>query len=312
MREILKINKITKIYKNKFKALDELCLSINEGEIFALLGPNGAGKSTLINTVCGILNFDDGNISVNENDIIKDYRKARSIIGIVPQELNLEAFETVWDNVNYSRGLYGKSSNYKYTEELLKEWHWKERFSAQPENLRYLNYVAEKFDLRKHMQFNSKVDSAHFDETLSVWNLKIADGRQLTTRFLIMGVGLLAAPTYPRYEGMNDFKGLSFHTYHWPHEAVSLEGKKVAVIGTGATGIQVIGAIAPVVGTLTVFQRRPNWVAPLNNGEISEKESHHPDIWFGWGYAKIKIFTHAIKGLHESDFILAAKVDQIS
>ena len=121
MREILKINKITKIYKNKFKALDELSLSINEGEIFALLGPNGAGKSTLINTVCGILNFDNGNISVNEHDIIKDYRKARSLIGIVPQELNLEAFETVWNNVNYSRGLYGKSPDYKYVEELLKE-----------------------------------------------------------------------------------------------------------------------------------------------------------------------------------------------
>ena len=114
MREILKINKITKIYKNNFKALDELSLNINEGEIFALLGPNGAGKSTLINTVCGILNFDDGNISVNEHDIIKDYRKARSLIGIVPQELNLEAFETVWNNVNYSRGLYGKSPNYQY------------------------------------------------------------------------------------------------------------------------------------------------------------------------------------------------------
>ena len=121
MREILKINKITKIYKNNFKALDELSLNINEGEIFALLGPNGAGKSTLINTVCGILNFDDGNISVNEHDIIKDYRKARSLIGIVPQELNLEAFETVWNNVNYSRGLYGKSPDYKYIEELLKE-----------------------------------------------------------------------------------------------------------------------------------------------------------------------------------------------
>ena len=121
MREILKINKITKVYKNKFKALDELSLNINEGEIFALLGPNGAGKSTLINTVCGILNFDGGNISVNEHDIIKDYRKARSLIGIVPQELNLEAFETVWNNVNYSRGLYGKSPNYQYIEELLKE-----------------------------------------------------------------------------------------------------------------------------------------------------------------------------------------------
>jgi len=121
MREILKINKITKIYKNQFKALDELNLNINEGEIFALLGPNGAGKSTLINTVCGILNFDKGDIKVNEFDIIKDYRKARSLIGIVPQELNLEAFETVWDNVNYSRGLYGKSPNHEYIEKLLKE-----------------------------------------------------------------------------------------------------------------------------------------------------------------------------------------------
>jgi len=121
MPDILKIKNLSKVYKNNFKALDDLNLNIQEGEIFALLGPNGAGKSTLINTVCGILNFDTGNILVNEFDIKKQYRKARSLIGIVPQELNLEAFETVWDNVNYSRGLYGKSSNYKYIEELLKE-----------------------------------------------------------------------------------------------------------------------------------------------------------------------------------------------
>jgi len=121
MQDILKIKNLSKVYKNNFKALDDLSLNIQEGEIFALLGPNGAGKSTLINTVCGILNFDTGNILVNEFDIKKQYRKARSLIGIVPQELNLEAFETVWDNVNYSRGLYGKSSNYKYIEELLKE-----------------------------------------------------------------------------------------------------------------------------------------------------------------------------------------------
>ena len=121
MSEILQISKVSKIYKNKFQALDNLTLSINEGEIFALLGPNGAGKSTLINTVCGILNFDNGNITVNNFDIKKQYRQARSLIGIVPQELNLEAFETVWNNVNYSRGLYGKSSNHLYIEKLLKE-----------------------------------------------------------------------------------------------------------------------------------------------------------------------------------------------
>ena len=121
MSEILKITNVSKIYNNKFQALDNLSLKINKGEIFALLGPNGAGKSTLINTVCGILNFDAGNITVDELDIKKQYRKARSLIGIVPQELNLEAFETVWNNVNYSRGLYGKSANFSYTEKLLKE-----------------------------------------------------------------------------------------------------------------------------------------------------------------------------------------------
>ena len=121
MSEILKITNVSKIYNNKFQALDNLSLKINKGEIFALLGPNGAGKSTLINTICGILNFDAGNITVDELDIKTQYRKARSLIGIVPQELNLEAFETVWDNVNYSRGLYGKPANFSYTEKLLKE-----------------------------------------------------------------------------------------------------------------------------------------------------------------------------------------------
>ena len=121
MSEILQISKVSKIYKNKFQALDNLTLNINEGEIFALLGPNGAGKSTLINTICRILNFDNGDITVNNFDIKKQYREARSLIGIVPQELNLEAFETVWDNVNYSRGLYGKPSNHLYIEKLLKE-----------------------------------------------------------------------------------------------------------------------------------------------------------------------------------------------
>ena len=118
---MLTIENVTKRYKNEFLALDNLNLTINKGEIFALLGPNGAGKSTLINTICGILNFNSGNIKVDNMDIIKDYRKTRSLIGIVPQELNLEAFETVWDNVNYSRGLYGKPPNYKYIESILKE-----------------------------------------------------------------------------------------------------------------------------------------------------------------------------------------------
>jgi len=121
MNEILKISKVSKTYKNGFQAIDNLSLSINSGEIFALLGPNGAGKSTLIHAICGIINFDKGKIEVNGYDVKKNYKEARSLIGIVPQELNLEIFETVWNNVNYSRGLYGKPPNHKYIENLLKE-----------------------------------------------------------------------------------------------------------------------------------------------------------------------------------------------
>ena len=170
-----------------------------------------------------------------------------------------------FDSESYTYG-------YSFSRELLDEWHWKERFSGQPENLRYLNYVADKFDLRKYMQFNCKVEAAQFDEARDLWRLKLGDGRELTCRFVILAIGLLSTPTLPRLEGMDRFKGRSFHTFHWPHEPVELAGKKVAIIGTGATAIQVIGEIADKVGELTVFQRRPNWSAPLNNSPISDEE----------------------------------------
>ena len=170
-----------------------------------------------------------------------------------------------FDSESYTYG-------YSFSKELLNEWHWKERFSSQPENLRYLNYVADKFDLRKYMQFNCKVEAAHFDESRNSWRLKLSDGRELTCRFVIMVLGLLSTPTLPRLDGLDTFEGRSFHTFDWPHESVEMAGKKVAVIGTGATGIQVIAEIADKVGELTVFQRRPNWSAPLNNGPISARE----------------------------------------
>jgi len=170
-----------------------------------------------------------------------------------------------FDSESYTYG-------FSFSRDLLDEWHWKERFSSQPENLRYLNYVAAKFELRRHMQFNCRLDAAHFDETRDLWHLRIDNGRQFTCRFVVLAIGLLSAPTMPRLEGIKSFKGLSFHTYYWPHDPIDLSGKKVAVIGTGATGIQLIAEIADKVDELTVFQRRPNWSAPLNNSPITETE----------------------------------------
>ncbi|MCH9672423.1 MAG: NAD(P)/FAD-dependent oxidoreductase [Gammaproteobacteria bacterium] len=180
-----------------------------------------------------------------------------------------------WYNNRYPGARFDSESytyGYSFSKELLDEWHWKERFSGQPENLKYLDYVADKFDLRKHMQFNCKVEAAHYDDAENIWRLRIDDGRELTSRFVVMGLGLLSIPTMPRIEGVDDFKGPSFHTFYWPHEPIDLSDKRVAIIGTGATGIQVIGEIQDKVGDLTIFQRRPNWSTPLNNGKISEEE----------------------------------------
>jgi cation diffusion facilitator CzcD-associated flavoprotein CzcO len=161
---------------------------------------------------------------------------------------------------------------YSFSKELLEEWHWKERFSGQPENLRYLNHVADRFDLRRHMRFNCKVERMRFDEANDMWALTLENGQEMTARFVCTALGLLSIPTPPRIEGTERFLGQSFHTFHWPKDPVELAGKKVAVIGTGATGIQVIAEIADKVGELKVFQRRPNWSTPLNNGPISDEE----------------------------------------
>ncbi|MEZ5230163.1 MAG: NAD(P)/FAD-dependent oxidoreductase [Acidimicrobiales bacterium] len=170
-----------------------------------------------------------------------------------------------FDSESYSYG-------FSFSKELLDEWHWKERFSSQPENLRYLNFVADKFDLRQYMRFDTKVLAMRFDEGERLWHLELHDGSTLTCRFVVTAIGLLSVPTPPKLEGMDSFEGQSFHTFHWPEEPIDLTDKRVAVIGTGATGIQVIGEIADKVGDLTVFQRRPNWSAPLNNSLISDEE----------------------------------------
>jgi cation diffusion facilitator CzcD-associated flavoprotein CzcO len=161
---------------------------------------------------------------------------------------------------------------YSWSAELLAEWDWTEHFAPREETERYLQYVVKKFDLEAMMQFGCEVSAAHWQEDSRMWTLRLTNGRTLTTRFLLTAIGLLSAPTMPRYEGVNDFQGLSFHTYYAPKDPIDWQGKRVAVIGTGATGVQLISAIAKNVEKLSVYQRRPNWCAPLNNSPISAEE----------------------------------------
>ncbi len=180
-----------------------------------------------------------------------------------------------WYNNRYPGARFDSESftyGYSFSPELLEEWHWSEQFSPQPETLRYLNFVADKFGLRKHMQFGCRVEAMTFDEDVDLWVLKLEDGREITTRFVITAVGVLSIPTLPEFDGMDSFQGDSFHPFNWPHDPPDLIGKRVAVIGTGATAIQLIPEVAKIADRLTVFQRRPNWAAPLNNAPISDAE----------------------------------------
>ena len=117
----IRINNLSRVFDNGFEALKNINLNIKKGEIFAMLGPNGAGKTTLISIICGIVRLSSGKVTVDDLDIIKDYRSTRSKIGLVPQELTLEQFESVFNNVSYSRGLYGKKPNPDYIEKILKD-----------------------------------------------------------------------------------------------------------------------------------------------------------------------------------------------
>ena len=166
---------------------------------------------------------------------------------------------------------------YSFSPELLKEWHWQEHFAPQPETERYLNHVADKFDLRRDIQFESRVASAHYQEDTRSWDIVLENGRRYSTRFLLTAIGILSAPTMPNIPGVGTFKGQACHTHAWPKEGVDFTGKRVGIIGTGATAVQTIQEIAKTVDHLTVFQRTPNWCAPLHNGKISDAEMN--DIW---------------------------------
>ncbi|MEN9498303.1 MAG: hypothetical protein RIS83_122, partial [Pseudomonadota bacterium] len=164
------------------------------------------------------------------------------------------------------------SYGYSFSEELLQEWEWPEHFAAQPDTLRYLNYVAQKFDLKKHITFNARVTTAYFNDADNHWIVSVEGGAQYRAPLLITALGPLSAYTLPNIPGRDQFKGEAYHTARWPHDPVDMKGKRVGIIGTGATAIQTIQTIAKDVGHLTVFQRTPNWAAPLHNRKITPEE----------------------------------------
>ncbi len=161
---------------------------------------------------------------------------------------------------------------YSFSDELLDEWDWTEHFSPQPETLRYLEHVADKFDLRADIVFGKRVSAASWVEGTSRWQVETDDGEKVLTRFLITAIGPLSQPTYPDIAGVSDYEGMSCHTARWPKEPVDFVNKTVGIIGTGATGVQTIQEVAKTAGHLYVFQRTPNWCAPLNNSEITAEE----------------------------------------
>ena len=171
-----------------------------------------------------------------------------------------------FDSESYSYG-------YSFSRELLGEWEWSEHFAPQPETLAYVNHVADKFDLRRDIRFDTRITHARWDEEATQWEVGAEDGHRARARFLITAVGPLSIPQMPDLEGMEDFAGRAFHTADWPRDpSFSLDGRRVGIIGTGATGVQAIQEMAKTAGTLTVFQRRPNWCAPLHNRPITPEE----------------------------------------
>jgi acetone monooxygenase (methyl acetate-forming) len=164
---------------------------------------------------------------------------------------------------------------YWFSDELIQEWNWSERFPAQQETERYLNFVADKFELRKDIDFSTRVIAADWDEGEQLWAVNNECGKQYRCRFLVSCTGMLSAPQIPPFPGHDKYRGVLVHTARYPREGLDLSGKRVGVVGCGATGIQVIQTIASEVGALKVFQRTPSYAVAMNNYKLDDEARNH-------------------------------------
>jgi cyclohexanone monooxygenase len=170
--------------------------------------------------------------------------------------------------------------SYSFSDELQQEWHWTERYASQPEILRYINHVADRFDLRRDIHLSTRVTEAVFDEAASRWNIRTDRGDALSARFCIMATGCLSAPQAPPFAGLDAFEGKWYQTSCWPHRGVDFRGQQVGVIGTGSSAIQSIPLIAQEAARLFVFQRTPNFSIPAHkesNYAMPRKPKPPPD-----------------------------------
>jgi cyclohexanone monooxygenase len=166
--------------------------------------------------------------------------------------------------------------SYSFDEQLQQDWKWPERYGTQPEILKYINHVADRFDLRRDVQLNTRITSAVFDGKANAWVIKTDGGEEIHARYCVMAAGNLSTPRVPDFQGLKDFKGKWYHSGLWPHEGVDFSGLRVGVIGTGSSGVQMIPLIAQQARHLTVFQRTANFSLPARNEPMpQEKERRH-------------------------------------
>ena len=170
--------------------------------------------------------------------------------------------------------------SFSFDPELQQDWEWTEKYAAQPEILSYLNHVADRYDLRRDVVLGTRVTQAHYDERTSRWTVRTDQGHEVSAQYLVLAVGSLSVPKFPEVPGLETFAGPSYHTGRWPKEPVDLGGKRVGVIGSGSSGIQVTPLLAEQAGALTVFQRTPHYSLaafnqPLDPAQVAEVKAHY-------------------------------------
>jgi acetone monooxygenase len=223
------------------------------------------------------------------------------------QGLSVKAFDTAsdvggtWYWNRYPGARFDSESycyQYLFSEELYKGWNWSEKFPGQPEIERWMQYVADKLDLRRDIQFNTTIKSAQFNEATGRWTVTTDKEQVIDTQFLVTCCGMLSAPLSALFSGQETFKGRLFHTARWPKEPIDLADKRVGVVGIGATGIQVIQTLADKVGHMTVFVRTPQYIIPMKNPKLTPEDQEAYKAKFEWFAKRL---PHTFSGF-EHDF----------